>query len=117
MIEEQKHINIEIKDLVDKVTNYCNESYRLVQINCTKLKPDGFEINYSFDKDFSFVNLRILVNSSDVNVPSISKVYWNAFLYENEIHDLFGIKISDIAVDYKGNFYRMSVKHPFAKEN
>lgn len=111
MIEEQKLVEIEIKDLVSKVKEMFASGYRLVQIGVTKV--EGYEINYSFDKAYEFVNLRIKLLSSDIVVPSVSGVYWNAFLYENEIQDLFGLKIEGIAVDYKGKFYRTAVKTPF----
>ena len=37
-----------------------------------------------------------------------------AFLYENEIHDLFGIAIEGINHDYNGKLYRTAVEAPFA---
>ena len=36
-----------------------------------------------------------------------------ALLYENEMHDLFGINVKNMAIDYKGTFYRTAVKTPF----
>lgn len=111
MTENQKLINLEIKDLLDRVKEFHYAGYRLVQIGCTK--TDVLEINYSFDKDYSFVNLRITIPSTDVEIPSVSPVYWSAFLYENEISDLYGVKIKNMAVDYKGSFYRTTVKFPF----
>jgi len=112
MIEEQKIINIEVGQLQDKVKGCFEQGYRLVQISCTKLSQ-GLELNYSFDKNFEFINLRVFLSSADTEVLSVSNIYWNAFLYENELHDLFGINIKNIAIDYKGNFYRTSVKWPF----
>jgi ech hydrogenase subunit D len=111
MIEEEKLMNIEIKDLVERVKEFRAQGYRLVQIGCTR--TDVLEINYSFDKDYGFVNLRITIPSTDVEIPSVSPVYWSAFLYENEISDLYGIRIKNMAVDYKGNFYRTTIKFPF----
>jgi ech hydrogenase subunit D len=46
-------------------------------------------------------------------VQSITCIYWNAFLYENEIHDLFGIPITNIAIDYRGTLYRTRIPTPF----
>jgi len=111
MAETQKLINIEIKDLLEKVGEFHSSGYRLAQIGCSK--TDALEINYSFDKDYSFVNLRIVISSIDIEIPSVSHIYWSAFLYENEISDLYGIKIKNMAIDYKGNFYRTTVKFPF----
>jgi ech hydrogenase subunit D len=72
-------------------------------------------LNYSFDDNYKFSNYRIvLANNTDTVIPSISKIYPTAFLYENEMHDLYGIKVSDMAIDFKGTFYRTAVKTPFA---
>lgn len=113
MSNEQKIIPIEPGDLVSRTTDYKNKGFRLVQISCTTLK-DILELSYSFDKEYLLENLRISLPKGKEEVPSISGVYWNAFLYENEIHDLFGINISGINIDYKGKFYRTTVKTPFA---
>jgi len=112
MNQEQKLMNIEIKDLLSQIGDYYRSGHRLVQIGCTKL-PECLEINYSLDKDYSFTNFKIKLEDLDLEVPSVSKIYWGAFLYENEIHDLFGVKFKDMAVDYQGNFYRTSVKKGF----
>ena len=88
-----------------------DEGYRLIQIGCGKY-DDIFEINYSFDKDYKFMNLRLKITEGVV-VPSITGVYLCAFIYENEIHDLFGVSIKDIAIDFKGNLIKTSIKNPF----
>lgn len=111
MIEQQDIILIDIQALVGRVKELFDTGYRLVQIGATK--TDAIEINYSFDKAYKFINLRIIVPSAATVIPSVSSVYWSAFFYENEIHDLFGVSIDGIAVDYKGKFYRMAVKTPF----
>ena len=112
MSEEQKMINIDLAELTEKVKGLFSEGYRLVQIGCTKLES-GFELNYSFDKDYKFVNLRLSLADFGKEIPSISGIYWAAFLYENETADLFGARFKDIAVDYKGKFYNTQVPHPF----
>jgi ech hydrogenase subunit D len=110
-IEQQTIIPIEVSDLVARAGQMKQEGNRLVQIGCTKI-DDTFEINYSFDKDYRFTTFRITVKTDTV-VPSISGSYWGAFIYENEIHDLFGLTIRDINIDFKGTLYKTSVKHPF----
>ncbi len=87
---------------------------RLVQI-CAAKTDAGFEVNYSFDKGFRLFNVRITLPLQGAEVKSISGIYWSAFLYENEMSDLFGIAVKDIAVDYRGKFYRTSVKYPFGE--
>ena len=46
-------------------------------------------------------------------MPSISAIYWCAFLYENELHDLFNVQVEGMAVDFKGHLYETTVKFPF----
>jgi len=112
MVEQQKMLLISKDDLVKKVSEMSSSGHRLVQISCTKIAA-GIEINYSFDKNYEFTNLRITIASTDEAVPSVSKVYLSAVLYENEMHDLFGVKVEGMAIDYKGTFYRTSIKTPF----
>ncbi len=109
--EEQTITEVGVDNLVSEVSKMYDEGYRLVQIGCGKY-DDIFEINYSFDKDCKFVNLRLKITEGVV-VPSITGVYLCAFIYENEIHDLFGVSIKDIAIDFKGNLIRTSIKNPF----
>jgi ech hydrogenase subunit D len=112
MIGEQKIINIDMNSLLSKVKEYFDSGCRLVQISATKV-PAGLEINYSFDKDYVFTNLRLSMADVSQEIPSVTPIYWSAFLYENELHDLYGVKVKGINVDYKGNFYRTQVKHAF----
>ena len=111
-LPEQSITAIDIGKLFGSVEQFKNEGYRLVQINCTKV-GDVFEINYSFDKDFIFKNLRITV-TAETEVPSISGMYWGAFVYENEMHDLFGIQVRGMNIDFKGTFIRTAIKNPFS---
>jgi len=112
MIENQELIELDEEGLLARVYNFFQEGYRIVQIHCTRL-DNGFEMNYSFDKDCNFTNLRMVIDK-DREISSISSIYWSAFLYENEIADLFGVKIKNMVIDYKGAFYQSSVKAPFA---
>lgn len=110
MGEEQRIKTIEADELLNKVTELSQQGYRLVQMGCTKLKY--FELNYSFDKDMEFINLRLNI-LPEYEVNSITSIYEGAFLYENEIHDLFGVKFRHINIDYSGNLYKIAVKTPF----
>ncbi len=111
MVEEQEMVTIDKKELVGAAAELRATGYRLVQISCTTL-ADNYEINYSFDRDYRFKNLRLTVKT-DEEVPSISCIYWSAFLYENEIHDLFGIPVTNMVIDYRGTLYRTRVPSPF----
>jgi ech hydrogenase subunit D len=111
MVEEQEMVSIDKKELVGAAAELQASGYRLVQICCTTL-ADSYEMNYSFDRDYRFKNLRFMVKTGE-EIQSISCIYWNAFLYENEMHDLFGIPITNIAIDYRGTLYRTRIPSPF----
>ena len=115
MSEPQEIVPIGKNDLVGRVAQFFAEGYRLVQISCNTL-PSAYELNYSFDKDYRFKNLRVTV-APDEEMPSISVIYPNAFLYENEIHDLFGVPVKNIVIDYGGTLYRTAIKTPFSIGN
>jgi ech hydrogenase subunit D len=61
-------------------------------------------------------HLRLTV-PKDAPVPSISPVYFAAFLVENEIQDLFGIRFQGLAIDYDRTLYLEAEvkKTPFCK--
>ncbi|MDD5747320.1 MAG: NADH-quinone oxidoreductase subunit C, partial [Candidatus Omnitrophica bacterium] len=84
MTEEQKLEIIAIDTLLARTREFHAAGYRLVQIGATR--AEGIELNYSFDKDYHFVNQRVAA-PADVPVPSIRGIYCNVVLYENEIHD------------------------------
>lgn len=97
--------------LVPEVLRIKHAGYRLVQICATKI-DSGYEITYSFAKEYEFTCLRMEVKPG-TEIVSISNIYEPAFLYENEIHDLFGIPVTYLSLDYKGNLYRIEHKTPF----
>jgi ech hydrogenase subunit D len=98
--------------LLARVHALHQQQYRLVQIGATRL-PDSLELTYSFDRDGQLLSLRLQVSEGDARVPSITSVYWGAFLYENELHDLFALQVDGLAVDFKGHLYETVVKFPF----
>ncbi len=109
---QQQIIEITPAELIEKVSAMKAQGQRLVQICCSKL-PDHLEVAYSFDKDFAFLSYRLTLADTSTPVPSISKIYGNSFHYENEIHDLYGVEVKGISIDFKGNFYRTALKTPF----
>lgn len=111
MVEKQETIIIKAGELLERVSCLAGEGYRLVQIGCTRL--DAIQVDYTFDKDYRFLNLRVLVPVDRPEIPSITGIYWCAFTYENEIHDLFGVDVKNMNINYGGNFYRIAVKAPF----
>ena len=115
MNRAQEIVVLEKCDLVGVVAELFAQGHRLVQIGCSTL-ANSYELTYSFDKEYRLRNLRITV-TPDEPVPSISVIYPNAFLYENEIHDLFGVVITHISVDYRGTLYKTAIGTPFSIEN
>jgi ech hydrogenase subunit D len=108
----QEIVPVDVGNLIGKVEEFRDGGYRLVQINCSKI-GDVYEINYSFDKDYVFRNLRITITAA-TEIPSISGMYWGAFIYENEMHDLFGIQVRGMNIDFKGHLFTTAVKFPFS---
>ncbi|HCE46062.1 MAG TPA: NADH dehydrogenase subunit [Lentisphaeria bacterium] len=113
MIEKQETVTIASQDeLLKKVAEMSSSGYRLVLISCTKL--NHFQVDYSFDKNYEFRNFRFCVPVEKPEMKSISSVFTNAFTYENEIHDLFGIEVHGLNINYGGKFYRINIKAPFS---
>lgn len=98
-------------ELLAEALRMKNDGYRLAAITCTM--KDAAELTYSFDKDYDLIHLRCILGKED-EIESISIVYPYSFLYENEIKELFGVRIKDITMDYNNSLYRIAVKTPFA---
>ena len=103
---------ITLEALLETVGKLRKQGYRLVQIGATRL-PEHVELTYSFDLESRLTNLRFQVLAEGARLPSISSIYWCAFLYENEIHDLFNVQVDGMAVDFHGHLYETTVKFPF----
>lgn len=83
------------------------EGWRYVQILAVNTE-EGIDLVYSYMKDGHLANFNVSgVKKTDV-VPSITDLYLEAFVCENEIHDLFDVAISDIAIDFGGMFYQLA---------
>lgn len=98
MIDNERAVTPE--SLLDDVKALFQSGHRLVTATCLD-QGDNFEIIYHFDKDLVQTNLR-MVFPKNVEIPSITGSYLAAFLIENEMKELFDVKISGIAVDYGG---------------
>ncbi len=112
MTEIQELKPIAVSELCTEVKEMLGDGQRLVQISCTKTRGI-LELSYSFDKNGKFKSLRLEVPLQNAELPSISGIYFCAFLYENEIHDLFGVKFANLVLDFKGSFYRTSIPSAF----
>jgi ech hydrogenase subunit D len=112
MHQEQTLELIAVDALLDKIQGMRQQGYRLVQISATRL-PEQLELTYSFALDGRVAQFRLHLADEALRVPSVSSIYWSAFLYENEMHDLFNLTVEGMAVDFKGTFYKTAVKYPF----
>ena len=93
-----------------------NDNWRLAQICCAFVE-NTYEVSYSFANDYELVHYRLVVDK-DEQVPSISRVYRSAILYENEMKELFGLNVEFIKTDYHNKLYRIQAETPFvAKED
>lgn len=108
---EGKVIDTEPAELVEKALQIKHDGYRLIQICATRTKG-GYELLYTFGKEYDMLHLRLNI-TEETEVMSISTIYEPAFLYENEIVDLFGVKIDLISLDYKGQLYHIERPTPF----
>ena len=103
--------NITPDEILDLSLKLKNDNYRLVQICATRLS-DNIVVDYTFGRSYEVKNLRTEI-PADGDLPSISSIFYPAFLYENEMHDLYGITFRHLEIDYKGTLYRTAVKNPF----
>jgi ech hydrogenase subunit D len=110
MIPEQME-TITAAALPGRATILRDQGCRLVQISATQL-PDQVELTYTFDRASQLTNLRLHLPNG-ARLASLSGIFGCAVLYENEIHDLFGVPVDGLTIDFKGNFYKTAVKYPF----
>ena len=100
-----------------KVEGRRRDGHRLVMINATALKAtperpgEGAELIWTFERQGQLEHLREQVHG-DEEVPSVSGFFPFAYLYENEIRELFGVNVTGLNVDFKGQLYRTVVKVP-----
>lgn len=87
------------------------EGWRFVQLLGVNT-DEGIDLIYSFMKDEVLANYTIKGVTKSDTVSSITGDFLAAFVFENETHDLFGVNITDIAIDFQGNFYAVSQSEP-----
>ena len=110
---------MDTKAFLARVGEYQTEGWRLAIINTTSILPvegmegGAFDISWSFARDQQLEHLREQVLPGE-EVPSISAYFGAAFLYENEMRELFGVNVTGIALDLKGQLYKTSTIVPFA---
>ena len=80
------------------------EGHRFVQVLAVNTEA-GIDVQYTFMKDGVLEVFTIKGVTPEIPIPSITDRFIAAFVFENEIHDLFGVNVRDIAIDFGGNFY------------
>jgi NADH:ubiquinone oxidoreductase subunit C len=103
------------ENLVTEVKKLFDGGYRFVTATCMD-EIENFRVIYSLDKDLELVNLELPVGKEE-RVPSLTGVYLCAFLIENEMKELFGLNVTDIAVDLGGHLYMIDETnaHPMTR--
>jgi ech hydrogenase subunit D len=103
---------VKASDLLAEVADIKAAGYRLGQACATKT-DGGIDVLYSFEKDEVLTNLKVSLDDKEPELQSISGIYWPAFIYENEMHDLFGITFKNLALDYGGHFFKIASETPW----
>ena len=80
------------------------EGHRFVQVLAVNTEA-GIDVQYTFMKDGVLEVFTIKGVTPEIPIPSITDRFIAAFVFENEIHDLFGVNVRDIAIDFGGNLY------------
>jgi ech hydrogenase subunit D len=112
---------MDVTELIPRVTAYRDGGWRLVVINATAVLPSddvpsgAFDVTWSFELDGVLEHLASRVEIAE-RVPSISSLFPPAFLYENELRELFGIDVTDVVPDFKGQLYRTAERVPFSPQ-
>jgi ech hydrogenase subunit D len=104
-------------DLLSGVYRFYKEGYRLAQA-CVSPSGDTekpYDLIYTFEKDGKLTNFALGVSSDD-EVESVTGVFPYAYLYENEMKELYGIKVLNINLDFGGHLYKTSIATPFKKD-
>lgn len=91
--------------------NVDDGSYRLVY---TFINVRAAQEHIAQDGSYAIENLVVEGIDQYQEIPSISSYYPAVFPFENEAHDLFGLAITDMQVDFKGFFYQVSTAEPMS---
>lgn len=95
-------VEISIDQLLAKTSKCKYEGYRFITASCADNGDETIDVIYHYDKDYEMKNVKVTVKNGE-EIPSISKIFFCAVLVENEMKELFGLNITDIAVDFGGH--------------
>ena len=91
--------------------NVDDGTYRLVY---TFINVRAAQEHIAQDGSYAIENLVVEGIDRYQEIPSISSYYPAVFPFENEAHDLFGLAITDMQIDFKGFFYQVSTAEPMS---
>ena len=116
-----------IDELLSHVQALKGVGARFVQMHAERNVDDGsYRLVYAFindraaqeqiarDGNYAIENLVVEGIDQYQEIPSISSYYPAVFPFENEAHDLFGLAIIDMQLDFKGFFYQVSTAEPMS---
>lgn len=116
-----------IDELLPNVQALKGAGARFVQMHAERCVDDGsYRLVYTFinvrvaqeqiarDGSYAIDNLVVEGIGQYQEIPSISSYYPAVFPFENEAHDLFGLAITDMQIDFKGFFYQVSTAEPMS---
>ena len=95
---------VEPSELLESARTLHDEGWRLITASCVP-RAAGWTVLYHFERDDRLTHLRVELGP-DGAVPSLGSVYASAFLVENEMAELQGLEVTDLAIDYRGRLYR-----------
>lgn len=121
------YTTVGIDELLSHVQALKGAGARFVQMHAERCVDDGsYRLVYTFinvraaqeqiarDGNYAIENLVVEGIDQYQEIPSISSYYPAVFPFENEVHDLFGLAITDMQVDFKGFFYQVSTAEPMS---
>lgn len=105
-------VDIELCDLLTRIQSLKHQGMRFVQL-CAELPEGGIDLVYTFYDETCDNALNLCVRVPEgAEVPSIQDLYFAAFSYENEAHDLFGVQFINMKLDFGGHFFELAEKAP-----
>lgn len=107
---------VEVERLLAIVQGLADEGGRLVSITGVDAGA-AFELLYHFDRELRLTHLRVRLPKGR-ELPSISRIYFCAFVPENELKDFFGLRVANPVLDYGGHLLlsREAPAHPLVKQ-
>lgn len=99
------------QDILEEAKKRQSDGWRYVQMLAVN-NENSVDLVYSYMLNGRMDNLVVENVPRDAVIPSISHEFMEAFVCENEIHDLFGVKFDGIVIDFMGDFYRVSEEMP-----